>query len=299
VQALQYTRAVLRLGGNGFLPPDSGWRPPSAARRVRWAPAGAVAGALALALTWAAAPRMGPQQEVAWLSRLAQAGDRGAQLQLGLAYREGRKGLVPSAAMGLHWLERSAAGGNAYAADLVGNAYAAGLGTKADLTRARYWWRVAARRGSADAQRRLGEGLAASGRPKAARSLLRRAADQGDPQAMRGLRSLYAAGQAPAADLERGQDGLDTWAARLHSPTMAALAGTVDLLAATGTGGQSGTVLKRRAETGDPQAAYQLAMRYRDGSWGVLKDPGLSRYWLGRAAAAGNPLAIKALSAVE
>lgn len=55
-------------------------------------------------------------QEVAWLTRLAEHGDNGAQLQLGLAYREGRYGLRPDASAARHWLDEAAAGGNAYAA---------------------------------------------------------------------------------------------------------------------------------------------------------------------------------------
>ena len=69
-----------------------------------------------------------PRDELAWLTRLANQGDDGAQLQLGLAYRDGRYGLSPDPESGLYWLQRSAAGGNAYAEDAVGKAYADGQG---------------------------------------------------------------------------------------------------------------------------------------------------------------------------
>jgi len=43
-------------------------------------------------------------RELAWLSHLAETGNTGAQLQLGLAYREGRYGVTPDAQTSLRWL---------------------------------------------------------------------------------------------------------------------------------------------------------------------------------------------------
>jgi TPR repeat protein len=51
-------------------------------------------------------------QELAWLNRLAAANNPDAQLQLGLACREGRHGLAPDARAGQYWLKRAAAAGN-------------------------------------------------------------------------------------------------------------------------------------------------------------------------------------------
>lgn len=56
------------------------------------------------------------RQEVNWLTHLAEGGDVGAQLQLGLAYREGRYGLTPDQRAARQWLHAAASNGNAYAA---------------------------------------------------------------------------------------------------------------------------------------------------------------------------------------
>jgi TPR repeat protein len=40
-------------------------------------------------------------------------------------------------------------------------------------------------------------------------------------------------------------------------------------------------------------------MRYRDGAWSVNRDPDKASYWLKRAAAAGNPLAVQALAEAD
>jgi TPR repeat protein len=58
-------------------------------------------------------------QELAWLNRLAVANNPDAQLQLGLAYREGRYGLAPDARAGQYWLEKAARNGEQYAIDLL------------------------------------------------------------------------------------------------------------------------------------------------------------------------------------
>lgn len=122
---------------------------------LRWAaPAAVVA---VLALSGVLANHVSPRDETDWLSRLAENGDAGAQLELGLAYRTGRYGLGVDPRTGLYWLQRSAQAGNAYAADLVGTAYAQGRGTAVDTERARHWWQVAADAGNPDAKRRLGE----------------------------------------------------------------------------------------------------------------------------------------------
>jgi len=58
-------------------------------------------------------------QELAWLNRLAAANNPDAQLQLALAYREGRYGLAPDARAGQYWLEKAARNGEQYAVDLL------------------------------------------------------------------------------------------------------------------------------------------------------------------------------------
>lgn len=189
--------------------------------------------ALALGLVLVAALPHGGDAAVS-LNQLewqARQGDADAQLLLGLAYRDGGHGLKPDARAGTAWIARAARGGNAYAAGLLGDAYAQGTGVALDRQRAKYWWRQAARGGNRHGAARLG--------------------------------------QAPAPGLAR------LW----------------------GINDQSGESLKRRAREGDPVAQFQLAMRYRDGAWGVDADPRLARGWLEQSARHGNPVAMRALAA--
>ncbi|AGA89657.1 Sel1 repeat protein [Thioflavicoccus mobilis 8321] len=122
---------------------------------LRWTPIVLAAGALAIA-GFLGRP-VTPLGEANWLAQLAGSGNVGAELQIGLAYRDGRDGLTADAKTAFYWLQRAAQGGNAYAADQLADAYARGIGTAADPDLARHWWQVAAERGNADAKHHLGE----------------------------------------------------------------------------------------------------------------------------------------------
>lgn len=245
------------------------------------------------------AETVSPDNEVSWLTRLAADGDAGAELQLGLAYRDGRYGLDPDPRSALHWLTVAAHNGNAYAADTVGNLYAAGEGAPRDLEQAVYWWRIAARGGNANAQERLGEALLAEGQDDRALTWLRDAADRGDPQARADLALLYRQHLATDADLRRGLDPAAALSERLHFPGLETTFVLWDALVADMPEMQSSDALLARARQGDPVAEYQLAVRYRDGAWAVPRDPQQSRYWLERAASAGNPIALKTLARTD
>lgn len=237
------------------------------------------------------------QREIAWLEHLADAGDSGAQLQLGLAYRDGRYGLVPDPSTGLHWLTAAGRGGNAYAADLAGNAYAAGLGTHRDPQQALHWWRLAAEAGSADAQTHLGEALLAAGRHEQGVTWLRDAADRGDRHARTDLTALYREYGLPDADLHRGENPVAALSERLDANGMKAIFTAWHTLESnTPLIEPSGDTLVDLAQQGDPVAEYQLGMRYRNGAWAVERDPQQARLWLRRSAAAGNRIAVQTLA---
>lgn len=258
-----------------------------------------VLGAVAVIMLFVAVAGHGmtaqPAQEVAWLERLAASGDAGAQLQLGLALRNGRYGLTPDAKTGLYWLTQAANNGLAYAADLVGTAYAEGQITAPDLSSAQHWWTIAAKGGNAHAAQRLGEQLAATD-PAKATHWLEHAAAQGNTQAEQDLRNLYSQNAAPASDLRLGKNALEVVATQLDSPTLNTLASIWESLSLLTTSTQTSNALLHSAEASDPTAEFQLGMRYRDGAWSVNRDPAQSEYWLHRAAADGNHLAIQALT---
>lgn len=235
-------------------------------------------------------------REVAWLNHLADDGDSGAQLQLGLAYRDGRYGLDPDPRAGLHWLIAAGRGGNAYAADAVANAYASGQGAPRDSQQARHWWQLAAAGGNADAQAKLGEALLAQGNRDQAVAWLREAADRGDTRAHSDLTRLYRETGLPDADLHRGDNRLAALGERLDSTGLKAIFTAWRTLEAGSPEVQSVGALVTRAQQGDPVAEYQLAMRYRDGAWVVTRDPQQAMAWLQRSAAAGNRVAADTLA---
>jgi TPR repeat protein len=252
-------------------------------------------GAVLLAVAAGQSAAVQPAQEAAWLSHLAKSGDAGAQLQLGLAYRDGRYGLTPDNRTSLRWLTQAAANGQIYAADLAGTAYADGRGAERDLTAARHWWTLAARGGNAHAAQRLGASLA-SVDPAEADHWLERAAAQGNRRAEQDLHTLYSRHAAPARDLGLGKDRLGVLAAQLDSPTLKTIAAGRNLLLQSTAATQSADTLVRDAQAGNPTAEFQLGLRYRDGAWNVDRDTTRAEYWLQRAAADGNRLAARALT---
>ncbi len=228
------------------------------------------------------------QSELAQVRQQAQAGEPKAELELALAYRDGRFGLNSDHAAAAHWLGQAAAAGNAYAAALLGDAYSAGDGVTADRGLAIHWWRRAAQAGNAHGESALGAALAAAERAKGedgdamlsrqdeGRRWLEQAALQGDDLAQRqlGVEHPAAAGEGMAAVAPRLTEMADV---------LIPEGGSVD-------------ALREKALAGDSSAAYQLAMRYRDGAWGVEADNRQALDWLELAANHGNALAMSTLA---
>lgn len=236
--------------------------------------------------------------EVNWLNQLAVSGDPGAQMELGLAYRDGRYGLHRDPDLGSYWLKKAAHGGNAYAADAVANMYASG-DDFTGLQQALPWWEQAATGGNSDAQVHLGEYLMIKGQDNQAVTWLRDAADRGDGRAHNDLVSLYREDSLPGSDLHRGENPLAALGERADSAGIKSLYAVWRTFEASSPTTQSADALINRAENGDPVAEYQLAVRYRDGSWAVERDPQKSLIWLERSAEAGNRIAEKALTETQ
>jgi TPR repeat protein len=235
-------------------------------------------------------------REIDWISHLAHEGDAGAQLQLGLAYRDGRYGLQVDTQTGRYWLTEAARHGNSYAADLLANDYAGEKADTPDSNRAVQWWEVAAREGNADAQTHLGLYLLSRGREHEASNWLRRAASRGDDAARRELATLYRKALISPTDLRRGENSLAALGERLDSEGLKTLFAVWNTIEMGSPNQQYAATLLRRAEQGDPLAEYQLALHFRDGAWAVTQDPEQADLWFRRAAAAGNPLALSALT---
>lgn len=252
-----------------------------------------VAGAIALGLVLMASlpNRSSEEGDRGQLLHQADAGSARAQLLLGLAYRDGRYGLTRDSHSADTWFARAADSGENYAAALLGDAYAVGDGVAKDPAAAQRWWRQAALAGNARAEFRLGQALMRQPGDQTGhdegRRWLTRAAAQGDVQARHALGI-----DTPMPDRIPDEIDRDLGVTQGHS-----LLGNIYRLIIGDTAASgSADILKQRALAGDATAQYQLAMRYRDGAWGVAANPQKALGWLEQSANHGNPVAMTTLA---
>ncbi|MGA7949664.1 MAG: tetratricopeptide repeat protein [Thiobacillaceae bacterium] len=209
-----------------------------------------------------------------------------AQLELGMAYRDGLYGVARNQHTAVLWFEKAAGSGNAYAAMLIGDMYAWGEGVPQNQATAMHWWRRAAQAGNAHATAEIGLSLMQHATtPFAndeAQQWLQRAAANGDAEALQAVRvdSAQAATDS-GVDMRQG----NSLFARLYDQWRRIVPGNQDI-----------ANLEQAAFKGDNVAQYQLALRYHDGSWGVMADPELALSWLRQAAQRGNPVAMDTLA---
>jgi TPR repeat protein len=197
-------------------------------------------------------------QEVAWLNQLAAADNPDAQLQLGLAYREGRYGLVPDAKTGQYWLERAARNGQDYAIDLLTGRPAVGKADAAARIPARSRLDALATQLKSPTLatvsalwKILGLGLTGSQSADA----LQQRAQAGDPAAEYQLAMRYRDG---AWSVNRDPGRALYW-------------------------------LQRAAGAGNPLGMRTLAEVYRTGALGAARDLDKAAQWQTRAAAVAGP----------
>lgn len=169
----------------------------------KWLPILIIGCVLSIAMLSTRQAPVADRDELSLLQNMATT-DENAQLQLGLAYRDGRLGLKQDPAQANYWLQRSATGGNPYAKQL--------LGEKSQVSKA----------------------------------------------------GAFGGEVTRLLPLQQDIDHL-----------------------------------KSLAVAGDSRAQFELAMRYRDGSWGVERNPVLFREWLEKSAAAGNVVARQELNQIE
>ena len=228
-------------------------------------------------------------------------GDDGAQLLYGLAYLKGRDGLKPDPEKAVYWIRRSARIGNGYAQLVLGNCYAAGQGVVKDPEQAVLWWRKAGKNENPQAQYLLGkaylEGIGTAKDPARALGWLTKSAEQGNKDAQYLLGKMYYEGYSVEPDEETAKGWLSRAAQQAHSGAINLLAvinGLVDVT--TKVYQQSADVLLAKARQGDPQAEYELGIRYESGVWDVEQDNKKALAWITKAANAGNRIAMKTLA---
>ncbi len=100
--------------------------------------------------------RMTAAAEADALLEKAQRGDAKSQLEIGLAYANGDKGLVRNKSEAAKWIRLSAKQGNPDAELYVGSMYAVGESVPKDSAEAAKWYRKAAEQGQRDAAQLLG-----------------------------------------------------------------------------------------------------------------------------------------------
>jgi len=235
------------------------------------------------------------------LAHEAQDDDADAQLLYGLAYLEGRSGLKPDVKKAVYWLRRSARLGNAYAQLEMGKCFAAGTGVAKDPEHAVKWWRESGQNGNAQAQYLMGQahlqGRGTDQDPVRAIYWLTKAAEKNNKDAQYELGKLYFEGYVVPQDKTIAQDWL-TRAAEQGKPDavnlLSMLKNTVDF--ATKIYQESAEVLISRAKKGDPQAEFELGLRYESGAWDVNQDNQKALTWITRAADDGNRVAMKTLA---
>lgn len=239
--------------------------------------------------------------ELQMIAHEAQDGSAGAQLLYGLAYLEGRYGLKPDAAKGVHWLRRAARTGNPYAQLTLGNCYANGTGVEKDLKQAVRWWRKAGLGDNPQAQYLIGkaylEGSGVDKDPARAIDWLTKSAGQGNMDAQYLIGKMYKEGYVVPQDKLIARDWLSRAAAQGHSDAinlLAVIKGILDLT--TPVYQQSADILTDKARQGDPQAEFELGLRYESGAWDVKQDDKQALNWITRAANAGNGIAMKTLA---
>lgn len=138
--------------------------------------------------------------------QLAEAGNRQGMLNLGNMYASGL-GTEADLKQAFSWYQRAADAGDAIGMYEVARAHDLGLGTAANPDEALRWYRRAAEQDNADAQWALGERLYQQGQHGTALSWIRAAARQGEhPQAQQFLAALEGDGSAaiiPSDDQRR------------------------------------------------------------------------------------------------
>lgn len=209
--------------------------------------------ALALSL------QRGPEEEwpraLPWLRRAADGGDAAALIALGATYLDGR-GVASDRAEGVRWLRVAAEAGDPKGMMALAAVLAEEPGGARE---AAALYEAAAARGLREAVTAQG-GLAESrGDLAGAARWWSEAADLGDPEAMRRLAELLAAGAGVAQDYPR------------------AIA-----------------LLEAAAAAGDADAAYQMGLLLESGDWaegGLAQDPAAAARRYGPLAAAGDPRA--------
>lgn len=142
----------------------------------------------------AAPAKAGDSTKVVEYLKAAQQGDSKAQINLGLAYENG-KGIAKDEAQAAEWFRKAAEKGDPLAQDILGYLYANGKGVATDKEHAMVWYRKAAEQGNVNAQFNLAiaykNGIGLAKDEAEAVRLFGKAAAQGDAEAQTVVGRIY------------------------------------------------------------------------------------------------------------
>jgi tetratricopeptide (TPR) repeat protein len=148
--------------------------------------------------------KLSPKQEIAALTKKANAGDVRAQNQLGVMYAEGN-GVAKDAAKAMQLFRKAVALGHSDAQYNLGSMYDNGEGVAKDVIKAVEWYQKSAAQGHSDAQFSLALAYAeGKGVPKDAAvavTWLQKSAAQGHSFAQHYLSLMYALGEGVVLDM--------------------------------------------------------------------------------------------------
>ena len=228
------------------------------------------------------------------LREAAEAGDAGAQTELGERYEDGR-GIQQDYGAAVSWFRRAADQGYAPAQSALGYMHSTGRGVGRDHDVANSWYRRAADQGNARGQFNLGVQYAAGrgvGRDYGvAATWIRRAAEQGHGSAQTALGYAYEVGRGVSQD--HGQ--AVRWYRLAADQGDARAQNNLGYAYEVGRGVPQNDVAavrwyRRAAEQGHAIAQSNLGVMYRDGR-GVPRDDEAAVAWLRRAANQGETTA--------
>jgi len=218
----------------------------------------------------------------------AEYGHRGAIIDIGVYYEEGRGGLKPDIPEAIRWYKQAVDLGWPMAAHNIGLIHYKGLSGKTDYDEAYRWFLIAAKDNVGQSEFQLGvmclKGRGGCSDPNAGVAWLERAVTHGNREAQRELGKIFLFGtEGFDANTVRGRDLLQR----------SALAGDTDaaLLLGQAYRGEGLEInlheaarwYEEGAKNGDSRAQYNLGLMYAKGE-GVRQDWNMARRWIQAAA---------------
>ena len=219
--------------------------------------------------------------------RAAEAGDAEAMAFLGIMHVSG-EGTHQRPDVGVQWLRRSAAAGNARGLNGLGYVHQEGIGgVTRNPDEAMRLYEEAQAKGSAKAMNNIGhlyrKGLGVERNYTLALQWYRKAADAGDPEAMTHVGAMYSDGLGVGADTARA---VQWFRNAVDGGSVQAMVNLGRIREHQGDYNEARALYLRAANAGSPAGMNNLGTLYYNGR-GFSKDRDEAIRWFRRAAAAG------------